>query len=166
MVMRRRLSLESMEKRLLLASDGVTTPANARVCNNVPDHPNCIIIGDVDGDDAFTSSDLVAAFAAGKFLADECATYEEGDWNQDGRFDFGDFDLALSLGYYDEPDLAYETFFPGIRGQDCPPPDHAAAPARPVVSDSEDAKLGALDLGDESLERGAEEGLEPPTRGL
>ena len=59
------------------------------------------LIGDVNGDDVFDSSDLVSVFAAGKYDLGTQATFDEGDWNGDGVFDSSDLVLAFRLGTYE-----------------------------------------------------------------
>lgn len=64
------------------------------------------VIGDVNGDDKFNTSDIVAMFATGQDY------YERGrlitdteirlaiDWNWDGYFNSSDFQFLLSEGQY------------------------------------------------------------------
>ena len=60
------------------------------------------LVGDVNGDGLFDSSDLVVVFAAGKYDLGipGSATYAEGDWNDDGVFDSSDLVVAFRLGNY------------------------------------------------------------------
>ena len=55
------------------------------------------IIGDVNGDGIFDSSDLIAVFQHGKYevVQPEDVTFEQGDWNDDGLFDSSDLILAF-----------------------------------------------------------------------
>lgn len=62
--------------------------------------------GDANADGAFTPSDLVLIFAAGKYELDVNATWEEGDWNGDNRFDTSDLILAFAAGTYTAGDPA------------------------------------------------------------
>ena len=56
--------------------------------------------GDSNGDGRFDSSDLIAAFVAGKYDKNVPATYAEGDWNGDGVFDSIDLIFAFANGDY------------------------------------------------------------------
>lgn len=59
-------------------------------------------LGDINGDDAFDSADLLAAFQAGEY-EDPFAgnsTFFEGDWNGDGEFDTQDLIRAWQIGHY------------------------------------------------------------------
>ena len=60
------------------------------------------VLGDVNHDGVFNSSDLVLVFQGNKYEdgIENNATYDEGDWNYDGDFDSGDLVLALSEGGY------------------------------------------------------------------
>ncbi len=58
------------------------------------------LLGDVNSDDVFNSSDLVSVFQAGKFETGSAAIWEEGDWNGDGLFDSGDLVAAFRGGHY------------------------------------------------------------------
>lgn len=49
-----------------------------------------IPFGDSDLDGRFTSSDLIEVFTAGRYETGITASWEEGDWNGDLRFDSGD----------------------------------------------------------------------------
>ncbi|MCA9217695.1 MAG: lamin tail domain-containing protein [Planctomycetales bacterium] len=60
------------------------------------------ILGDVNNDGVFDSSDLVAVFAAGEYedgIAGN-SSYETGDWNGDGDFDTRDFVFVFTAGTY------------------------------------------------------------------
>ena len=59
-------------------------------------------IGDANLDDEFNSSDLVKVFQAGKFEANEPASWSEGDWNADGIFGSGDFVAAFQDGGFEQ----------------------------------------------------------------
>lgn len=67
-------------------------------------------LGDVDGNGAFDSADLVALFQRGSFengLAGS-ADFSSGDWNRDGEFDSSDLVLAFQAGHYQSaPNLAH-----------------------------------------------------------
>ncbi len=63
-----------------------------------------IQVGDLDGDGQFSSSDLVLLMQRGRFEMDPptVALWSEGDFDCSGRFDAGDFVLAIaSSGYAD-----------------------------------------------------------------
>ena len=62
------------------------------------------VIGDVNGDTLFDSSDLVAVFKAGEYEDGiVCnSTYEEGDWNRDCEFDTSDLVFAFRSGGYQD----------------------------------------------------------------
>jgi hypothetical protein len=47
---------------------------------------------------AFTTSDLVAIMQAGLYRTDRPATFAQGDWSGDGRFDEQDLILAFQAG--------------------------------------------------------------------
>jgi hypothetical protein len=55
-------------------------------------------LGDANDDGQFDGQDLNLVLAAGKYLADQPASWAEGDWNGDGRFDQLDLVLALQRG--------------------------------------------------------------------
>ena len=115
MLVKKRLFLDSLEDRMMLAGD---------VCTNAPNNPNCAVIGDSNGDGAFDFSDLAAVMEAGKFETGECAEWGEGDWNRDGVFNSDDLAYAFSQGQFGTPaDLAVKTFIPGLAGNTCPPGD-------------------------------------------
>jgi hypothetical protein len=60
------------------------------------------IVGDVNDDGVFNSTDLVLIFQANKYEdgIDRNATFEDGDWNQDGDFDSSDLVFAFQTGNY------------------------------------------------------------------
>ena len=60
------------------------------------------LLGDVNNDGRFDSSDLVLIFAAGKYedLEATDVAFEQGDWNGDGKFTSADLVAALSQGAY------------------------------------------------------------------
>ena len=62
------------------------------------------VLGDVNGDHHFDSSDLVKVFSAGEYDDGiHCnSTYEEGDWNDDCEFDSSDLVLAFQIGFYND----------------------------------------------------------------
>ena len=57
-------------------------------------------IGDSNLDGEFGTSDIIQVFQQGKWQTNELATWEEGDWNGDHRFDSGDFVAAFRTGGY------------------------------------------------------------------
>jgi hypothetical protein len=61
------------------------------------------ILGDVNDDRLFNSSDLVRVFQVGEY-EDEIvlnSTFDEGDWNGDSEFDSTDFVAAFQAGHYE-----------------------------------------------------------------
>jgi ELWxxDGT repeat protein len=60
------------------------------------------VIGDVNNDGVFNSSDLVSVFQAGKYEdgIPFNATFEEGDWNGDGDFNTSDLVYAFQAGTF------------------------------------------------------------------
>ena len=60
------------------------------------------LVGDVNGDGRFNSSDLVAVFQIGEYEDDieDNSTFEDGDWNGDGDFTTSDLVLAFTQGHY------------------------------------------------------------------
>ncbi len=59
-------------------------------------------MGDANLDGEFSSTDLVAVFAAGTYeIADAEATWGQGDWNADLRFGSGDLVAAFAGGGYE-----------------------------------------------------------------
>ncbi len=65
------------------------------------------LIGDVNDDGVFDSSDLVLIFQAAKYEVAEPVdvTFEEGDWNDDGLFDSSDLVLAFQMNHYERDSL-------------------------------------------------------------
>ena len=61
------------------------------------------IVGDVNGDGRFDTSDLISILQSGEFEdgIDGNSTFEEGDWNGDGEFDKTDIILALQEGRFE-----------------------------------------------------------------
>ena len=62
------------------------------------------LVGDVNGDGIFNSTDLVIVFQSGHYedgIRDKSGN-TEGDWNGDGEFDSSDLVLAFQLGLYDQ----------------------------------------------------------------
>ncbi len=57
--------------------------------------------GDANFDGSFTSDDLVAVFAAGKYETSQSATWVEGDWSGDEVFDSADLVAAFSDGGFE-----------------------------------------------------------------
>ncbi|MCA9147698.1 MAG: VCBS repeat-containing protein [Planctomycetales bacterium] len=64
--------------------------------------PPAHVIGDVNGDGVFDSSDLVLVFAAGEFEDNRIgnSSFDEGDWNGDGDFTTSDLVAAFQSGGY------------------------------------------------------------------
>jgi hypothetical protein len=60
------------------------------------------VMGDVNGDQAFDSSDVVLLFQDGKYGDDvaDNADWNSGDWNGDRDFDSADLVLAMQHGHY------------------------------------------------------------------
>lgn len=60
------------------------------------------LVGDVNLDGVFDTSDLVLVFQSGKYedAAATDVTFAEGDWNEDGYFDSSDLVLAFQSGNY------------------------------------------------------------------
>jgi hypothetical protein len=65
-------------------------------------HENSPLIGDVNADKVFNSSDLVIVFQAGKYEDGlvKNSTFADGDWNGDLEFDSSDLVLAFQAGTY------------------------------------------------------------------
>ena len=61
------------------------------------------LVGDVNDDGIFDSSDLILIFQAARYEDVEPAdvTFEEGDWNDDGLFDSSDLILAFQMNHYE-----------------------------------------------------------------
>lgn len=59
-----------------------------------------LVVGDADGNGTFDQHDIIRVLQAGKYMANEPATWAEGDWNNDGRFDQLDLVTALQEGRY------------------------------------------------------------------
>ncbi|MFC1758514.1 FG-GAP-like repeat-containing protein [Planctomycetota bacterium] len=61
------------------------------------------VIGDVNNDGKFDSSDLVQIFQAAEYEDDFSgnSTFNEGDWDQDGDFTSSDLVLAFQSGHYE-----------------------------------------------------------------
>jgi hypothetical protein len=76
---KRRLTVESLENRLLLA------------------HPAA---GDANRDCAFDQRDVAQMLQRGKYGGDQPAAWEEGDFNNDGVFNHLDIVAALETGHY------------------------------------------------------------------
>ena len=79
-------------------SDGIVNIDDRR--NWVHDVANTFL-GDADLNGEFDSGDLVTVFIAGKFESDEYASWSEGDWNGDMRFDTNDFVAAFQDGGFE-----------------------------------------------------------------
>lgn len=90
-----------------------TNASDYRFAERLPERPippAVDLIGDVNGDGLFDSSDLVLIFQAGRYEDPDSpqVTFEEGDWNGDGRFDSSDLILAFQQGMYErEVDLLF-----------------------------------------------------------
>ena len=62
------------------------------------------LIGDVDDNGIFDSSDLIAVLKAGKYedgIAQN-ASFEEGDWDGNGEFDSHDMIIAVAANHYEK----------------------------------------------------------------
>ncbi len=66
----------------------------------VQDHANTWF-GDANFDGVFSTDDLVAVFAAGKYETSQAAVWAEGDWTGDLVFDSGDLVAAFSDGGFE-----------------------------------------------------------------
>ena len=119
MLRRKQLIVASLEARHMLSGNGLTPATD--VANAAEGNPNYAVIGDLDGDGYFLTSDLVAVFTSGKYETGECASFEEGDWNRDGEFNSSDLVYAFSQGHFENPDATVPVFLPGLPGVDCPP---------------------------------------------
>lgn len=60
--------------------------------------PPSRVPGDSNHDGVFDSSDIVLAFTAGKYETGQSATFEEGDWDGDGRFTSADIVWVMQHG--------------------------------------------------------------------
>ncbi|MEZ6118197.1 MAG: FG-GAP-like repeat-containing protein [Pirellulaceae bacterium] len=58
------------------------------------------VVGDVNLDGVFDSSDLVLIFQSGKFETEASAAWSQGDWNCDGQFTTQDLVFAFQDGRY------------------------------------------------------------------
>ncbi len=65
------------------------------------------VAGDANKDFFFDEADWILAMKGGKFGADVAATWEEGDFDGDGRFDHQDIELARQTGGYDPGGISY-----------------------------------------------------------
>ena len=98
--LQRTLRVEGLETRTLLAAD-VASIADAYVePSGQQNRPQDVVIGDVDGNGRFDTSDLVKVFQAGKYETNEPAGWSDGDWNGNQRFESGDLVLAFQSGSY------------------------------------------------------------------
>ena len=63
------------------------------------------LLGDVNNDGIFNSSDLVRVFQAGEYEdgSQNNSTFEEGDWNGDGDFDSSDLVHVFRAVTYSAP---------------------------------------------------------------
>lgn len=61
------------------------------------------ILGDVNHDGFFDSSDLVLVFQSGKYESTLPAAFEDGDWDGDGLFGTSDLVAAFQAGQYEVP---------------------------------------------------------------
>ena len=62
-------------------------------------------VGDSDLDGVVNSADLILAFVHGKYESLEAATWEQGDWNCDSRFDSSDLVTLFRAGSYSNTSL-------------------------------------------------------------
>ena len=72
------------------------------VLGGTPGQMSIRLAGDVNGDGAFDSSDLVLVQQSGLFEdgISNNATFDQGDWNGDGDFDTTDLVFVLQMGHY------------------------------------------------------------------
>ena len=77
--------------------DGLVTLGDRQIW--VEDHKNTWM-GDADLDGLFNTNDLVQVFVGGKYELPVSATWSEGDWNGDFRFNGQDFITAFADGGY------------------------------------------------------------------
>ena len=75
----------------------------------VPERP---IVGDVNHDGLFDSSDLVQLFQAGEYEDRVVgnSVFEEGDFNGDGDFDSSDLIMAFQQGHYETARVVADVF--------------------------------------------------------
>jgi hypothetical protein len=90
--------------------------------------------GDSNGQDGFSSSDLVLVFSSNEYEDNvaQNSNWQTGDWNHDGEFSSTDLILAFQAGYYELAALA-------IAGR-----DRASDPARQAAA-AVDATIGDWD---------------------
>ena len=71
------------------------------------------LIGDVNNDGRFNSSDLVAVFQSGQYEDDleDNSTFASGDWNGDGEFTTSDLVAAFTAGTYSANATPVDTLF-------------------------------------------------------
>ncbi|MCA9198017.1 MAG: hypothetical protein KDA87_10780, partial [Planctomycetales bacterium] len=67
------------------------------------------VVGDVNRDGKFDSSDLVRVFQSADYEDDVQgnSSFDQGDWNLDGDFNSSDFVLAFQIGHYEQPLAAH-----------------------------------------------------------
>ena len=67
------------------------------------------VVGDVNRDGKFDSSDLVRVFQSADYEDDiqGNSSFDQGDWNLDGDFNSSDFVLAFQIGHYEQPLAAH-----------------------------------------------------------
>ncbi|MFC1757824.1 choice-of-anchor Q domain-containing protein [Planctomycetota bacterium] len=70
------------------------------------------LVGDVNDDGIFDSSDLVLIFQQAKYevVQPEDVTFEQGDWNDDGLFDSSDLVLAFQMNHYERDEFLRSPF--------------------------------------------------------
>ncbi len=79
-------------------ADGLVNSADRVIW--VEDHAKTWF-GDANFDGVFSTDDLVAVFAAGKYETQQAAIWAEGDWTGDKVFDSGDLVAAFSDGGFE-----------------------------------------------------------------
>ena len=120
----------------------------ADVCAKVPNHPNCVVIGDATGDGVADFDDFAALLGSPLYETGECATFEQGDFNLDGELNSSD--LVVLFQNLGNTEL---TFIPGFPREACPPPDQAAVGARAAALDkSEETDFRPLDSSHDLVE--------------
>ena len=63
-------------------------------------HVDGLVAGDSNGDIYFDEADFIQTMKSGKYETDASATWEEGDWNGDGKYNSGDYVAAFVAGWY------------------------------------------------------------------
>jgi hypothetical protein len=98
--------------------------------------------GDADDDGVLSASDVQQVLSAGRYLSDQPATWSQGDWTGDGRFDQRDIVLALQKGQFPPAPLAAIRGMAHNQGQ----PASLLAKDGPATTGKDDG-LDALDEG-------------------